>query len=53
MNPELRRRPLMEEYEDMMDDLAMGRAARASKAEPRRPLEDVVQELRAAGEIDV
>lgn len=43
----------IEEYEDMMDDLAMGRAARESKAEPRRPLEDVVKELRAAGEIDV
>jgi PHD/YefM family antitoxin component YafN of YafNO toxin-antitoxin module len=43
----------IEEYEDMMDDLAMGRAARESKSEPRRPLEDVVKELRAAGEIDV
>jgi PHD/YefM family antitoxin component YafN of YafNO toxin-antitoxin module len=42
-----------EEYEDMMDDLAMGRAARESKAEPRRPLADVVKELRASGEIDV
>ncbi len=31
----------IEEYEDMMDDLAMGRAARESKAEPRRLLEDV------------
>ena len=43
----------IEEYEDMMDDLAMGRAARESKAEPRWPLEDVVKELRADGEIDV
>jgi PHD/YefM family antitoxin component YafN of YafNO toxin-antitoxin module len=43
----------IEEYEDMMDDLAMGRAAQESKAEPRRPLEDVVKDLRAAGEIDV
>jgi PHD/YefM family antitoxin component YafN of YafNO toxin-antitoxin module len=43
----------IEEYEDMMDDLAMGRAARESKSEPRRPLEDVVRELRASGEIDV
>jgi hypothetical protein len=43
----------IEEYEDMMDDLAMGRAARESKSEPHRPLEDVVKELRAAGEIDV
>ena len=43
----------IEDYEDMMDDLAMGRAARESKGEPRRPFEDVVKELRAAGEIDV
>ncbi len=43
----------IEEYEDLMDDLAMGRAARASKSEPRRPIEEVMKELRAAGEIDV
>jgi hypothetical protein len=43
----------IEEYEDLMDDLAMGRAAQESKPEPRRPLEDVVKELRVAGEIDV
>ena len=43
----------IEEYEAMMEDLQIGRAARASKAEPRRPFEDVVKELRAAGEIDV
>ena len=43
----------IEEYEEMMEDLEMGRAARESKAEPRRPFEDVVEELRAAGEIDV
>jgi len=36
----------IEEYEDMKDDLAMGRAARESKAEPRRPLEDVIKEFR-------
>ena len=43
----------IEEYEAMMEDLQIGRAARASKAEPRRPFEDVVKELRAADEIDV
>ncbi|MGA2984865.1 MAG: hypothetical protein ABSG32_13715 [Terriglobia bacterium] len=43
----------IEEYEDIMDDLAMGRAARESKSEPRRPIEDVVKELRATGEIDI
>ena len=42
----------IEEFEDMMDDLAMGRAARESKAEPCT-FEEVVKELRAAGEIDV
>ena len=43
----------IEEYEEMMEDLHMGRAARESKSEPRRPFEDVVKELRVAGEIDV
>jgi len=42
----------IEEYEEMMEDLEMGRAARESKDQPRRPFEDVVKELRAAGEID-
>jgi len=41
------------EYEEMMEDLAMGRAARESKGQPRRPFEDVGRELRAGGEIDV
>jgi hypothetical protein len=43
----------IEEYEEMMEDLAMGRAARESKGQSGRPFEDVVKELRAAGEIDV
>ena len=43
----------IEEYEEMMEDLRIGRAARESKDEPRRPFEEVVKELRAAGEIDV
>ena len=43
----------IEEYEEMLEGLHMGRAARESKSEPRRPVEDVVNELRAAGEIDV
>jgi hypothetical protein len=37
----------------MMEDLHMGRAARESKSEPRRPFQDVVDELRSVGEIDV
>ncbi|MGH9432173.1 MAG: hypothetical protein ACRD3T_11580 [Terriglobia bacterium] len=43
----------IEEYEEMMEDLQMGRAARESKGDPRRPFEEVVQELRSADEIDV
>ena len=43
----------IEEYEEMLEDIHMGRAARESKSEPRRPFEDVAKELRAAGEIDV
>jgi PHD/YefM family antitoxin component YafN of YafNO toxin-antitoxin module len=43
----------IEEYEEMMEDLEMGREARESKTESRRPFEDVVKEMRAAGEIDV
>jgi hypothetical protein len=43
----------IEEYEEMLEDLHMGQAARESKDEPRRPFADLVEELRADGEIDV
>ncbi len=43
----------IEDYEEMMEDLQMGRAARESKGDSRREFEDVVKELRSAGEIDV
>lgn len=43
----------IEDYEDLMEDLGIGRAARESKDGPRRPFEEVVKELHAAGEIDV
>ena len=43
----------IEEYEEMLEDLHMGRAARESRDEPRRPFAEVVEELRAADEIDV
>ncbi len=43
----------IEEYEEMMEDLEMGRAARESKSQPRRAFEEVVKELRSSGEIDV
>lgn len=43
----------IDEYEEMLEDLHMGQAARESKDEPRRPFVDLVEELRAANEIDV
>lgn len=43
----------IEEYEEMMEDLHLGRVARESLDEPRRPFSEVVEELRADGEIDV
>jgi hypothetical protein len=43
----------IEDYEEMMVDLKMGEAARESNNEPRRPFDEVVKEMRSAGEIDV
>ena len=43
----------VEDYEEMLEDLEIGRVARESKTEPRRPFSEVVDEMRAAGEIDV
>jgi PHD/YefM family antitoxin component YafN of YafNO toxin-antitoxin module len=43
----------IEEYEEMMEDLHLGKVARESKSEPRRPFTEVVEELRSSGEIDV
>jgi PHD/YefM family antitoxin component YafN of YafNO toxin-antitoxin module len=43
----------IEEYEEMLEDLHLGRVARESKNEPRRPFAQVVEEMRSAGEIDV
>lgn len=43
----------IEDYEEMVIDLKMGQAARETKDEPRRPFEEVVKEMRSAGEIDV
>ena len=43
----------IEEYEETMEDLERGRAARQSGGQPRRPFDDVVKELRAAGHTDV
>jgi len=43
----------IEEYEEMLEDLHLGRVARESKNQPRRPFAEVVEEMRSAGEIDV
>jgi PHD/YefM family antitoxin component YafN of YafNO toxin-antitoxin module len=43
----------IEDYEEMLEDLHLGRVARESRDEPRRPFEELVAELRSAGEIDV
>ena len=43
----------IEQYEELLEDLHLGRVARESKNDTRRPFKDVVEELRAAGEIDV
>lgn len=43
----------VDEYEEMLEDLHIGRIARESKDEPRRPFSEVVDEMRTAGEIDV
>lgn len=43
----------LEDYEEMLEDLDIGRVARERKTEPRRPFSEVVDDMRAAGEIDV
>ena len=43
----------IEEWENLMEDLHLGQAARDSKDEERRPFAEVVAEMRAADEIDV
>ncbi len=43
----------IDDYEDMLEDLFMGQAARESLDEPARPFDEVVKDLRESGEIDV
>ncbi|PYS87535.1 MAG: hypothetical protein DMF62_12195 [Acidobacteria bacterium] len=43
----------IEDYEEFLEDRYFNRAAEENKDEPNRPLEDVVNELRDSGEIDV
>jgi hypothetical protein len=42
----------LEEYQELMEDLHVTRAAEETKNEPQRLFIDVVNELREAGEID-
>ncbi len=43
----------IDEYEELLEDLHLGRVARESRDEERRPFAEVVEEMRQAGEIDV
>ena len=43
----------IEEYEEMLEDLRFGRVAGESKGKSRRPFSEVVDEMRAAGEVEV
>ena len=43
----------VDEYEELLEDLHLGRVARESKGEERRPFAEVVEDMRRAGEIDV
>ena len=43
----------LEEYEDLLEDRHVSRLAYETKDEPSRPLSEVVDEMRNAGEIDV
>jgi len=43
----------IDEYEELLEDLHLIRVFHERKDEPRRPFDEVVEEMRAAGEIDV
>ena len=43
----------IEDYEELLEDLHFGEAARESKDEPSRPFDKVLKEMRENGEIDV
>jgi PHD/YefM family antitoxin component YafN of YafNO toxin-antitoxin module len=43
----------IEEYEEMIEDLHLGEAYRASQDEPKRDFLELVEEMRRDGEIDV
>ena len=43
----------IDEYEELLEDLHLIRVFYERKDEPRRPFDEVVEEMRTAGEIDV
>jgi hypothetical protein len=43
----------IDEYEDLLEDLHLIQVAYESKDEPRRPFNEVVDEMRNAGEIAI
>ncbi len=43
----------IEDYEQMLEDLHFGEAARESKDAPSRPFDELLNEMRENGEIDV
>jgi len=43
----------IDEFEEMLEDLHFGAAARESEHEPVRDFKDLVDEMRASDEIDV
>ena len=43
----------IDDYEELLEDIHLGRVARESRDEKRRPFSEVVEEMRQADEIDV
>ncbi len=43
----------IDDYEELLEDIHLGRVARESRDEKRRPFGEVVEEMRQADEIDV
>lgn len=43
----------IDEFEEMLEDLHFGEAARESLDEPTRDFDDLLKEMRSAGELDV
>lgn len=43
----------LDEYQELLEDMHVIRVAEETKDEPTRPLIEVIEELRKAGEIDV